>query len=82
MFGSLKEGRIERFWTCHNRDDKYPMRDFYEWHNKLTDSCKMGRDQFVKDHDLDLNNDYFTVDEFIKLCENDYGGDIIKRLKR
>lgn len=41
----------------------------------------MGRNQFVSQHGYDLENDTFTVKEFIKICENDFGGDIIKKLK-
>ena len=40
----------------------------------------MGRESFVKNHGLDLNRHY-TVKEFINICENDYGGEIIKKLK-
>ena len=32
--------------------------------------------------DIRLNiEDYFTVDEFISICEDDYGSEIIKELK-
>lgn len=40
----------------------------------------MGRDNFVNNHGLNLE-DEFTVKEFIRLTENDYGGEIIKQLK-
>ena len=40
----------------------------------------MGRNSFVKNHDINLD-DEFTVKEFIKICENDYGSSIIKMLK-
>ena len=40
----------------------------------------MGRESFVKNHDLNME-DEFTVDEFIELTENDYGSEIIKKLK-
>jgi hypothetical protein len=60
---------------------KYPAAKFYDWHNKLTGSCKMGRDSFVKNMGIDLEKDEFTVSEFISLCENDYGGDIVRALK-
>lgn len=41
----------------------------------------MGRTQFVKEHNLSLESNY-TIKEFINLCENDYGGDMIKQLKQ
>lgn len=58
----------------------YPIKAFYEWHNTLTGSCEMGRNQFAKEHNVDLNSK-MTVKEFILLTENAYGGDIIKMLK-
>ena len=74
------EKRIAAFWTCHKRGIKYPTKDFFEWHHKLTGSCLMGRQQFAKDHDVDLEGE-MTVEEFIALTKNSFGGDIIKRLE-
>ena len=72
--------KIVRFCNTFNDKDKYPGRIFYEWHHLLTGSCKMGRDAFVKNNNISLKKKY-TVMEFIKICENDYGGEIIKKLK-
>ena len=74
------EKRIAAFWTCHKKGVKYPTKDFFEWHHKLTGSCLMGRQQFAKDHDVDLDGE-MTVKEFIELTENAFGGEIIKRLE-
>lgn len=74
------EERIAAFWECHKKGIKYPTKDFFEWHHKLTGSCLMGRQQFAKDHDVDLEGE-MTVAEFIALTKNAFGGDIIKRLK-
>ena len=74
------EKRIAAFWTCHKKGVKYPAKDFFEWHHKLTGSCLMGRQQFAKDHDVDLDGE-MTVEEFIALTKNAFGGDIIKRLE-
>ena len=74
------EKRIAAFWACHKKGVKYPTKDFFEWHHKLTGSCLMGRRQFAKDHGVDLDGE-MTVKEFIELTENAFGGDIIKRLK-
>ena len=74
------EKRIAKFWTCHERGIKYPTKDFFEWHHKLTRSCLMGRQQFAKDHNVDLDGE-MTVEEFIALTKNAFGGDIIKRLE-
>ena len=76
------EERIEMFLAKFNLVDKYLAREFFDWHNKLTGSCEMGRMSFVKDNDINLDKDKFTVDEFICLCENSYGSDIIGELKR
>ena len=53
---------------------------FYDWHNILTGSCRMGRDQFVKEHGLDMDAEY-TVEYFIKITRNAYGGDVIRQLE-
>ena len=74
------EARIAAFWACHKKGVKYPTKDFFEWHHKLTRSCLMGRQQFAKDHGVDLEGE-MTVEEFIKLTENSFGGDIIKKLE-
>lgn len=74
------EERITAFWKCHKKGIKYPTKDFFEWHHKLTGSCLMGRQQFAKDHDVDLEGE-MTVEEFIILTKNSFGGDIIKRLE-
>ena len=73
------EERIAAFWDCHKKGVKYPTKDFFEWHHKLTGSCLMGRQQFAKDHGVDLDGE-MTVDDFIALTKNAFGGDIIKRL--
>ena len=74
------EERIAAFWKRHKKGIKYPTKDFFEWHHKLTGSCLMGRQQFAKDHDVDLDGE-MTVEEFIDLTKNAFGGDIIKRLE-
>ena len=40
----------------------------------------MGRETFVRNRGLDLQEKY-TVEEFVDICENDYGSEIIKQLK-
>ena len=76
---SVKE-RIAEFWKCHKKGIKYPTKDFFEWHHKLTGSCLLGRQQFAKDHGVDLEGE-MTVEEFIELTKNSFGGDIIKKLE-
>ena len=40
----------------------------------------MGRKSFMKNHGITME-DSFTVDEFFALCENDFGGETIRKLK-
>ena len=71
---------IEEFRNKFKNDKKYKGTTFYKWHHNLTGSCEMGRNSFVKNHNLDLNKMY-SVKEFIELTQNSYGGDIIRQLK-
>jgi hypothetical protein len=75
------EERISAFCEAHDRVTRYPARELYKWHHILTGSCKFGRDEFVKAHDIDLDNDTYTVAEFITICEGAYGGPTIKKLR-
>ena len=74
------EERIEQFCNKFNNKSKYKGTIFFEWHHILTGSCLQGRENFVRNHNLDLEKRY-SVKEFIKLTENDYNGAVIKRLK-
>ena len=81
MFENMDtEEAIDRFLDTFKKGEKYKGQDFFLWHHYLTGSCEMGRKHFVSNHGIDLEAQY-TVEEFIALCENDYGGDIIKQLK-
>ena len=71
---------IGKFMEEFEPNKKYKGSVFFNWHHYLTGSCLMGRKAFVKNHDLNLD-DEFTVDEFIELTINDYGGEIIEQLK-
>lgn len=75
-----KEERIDEFFKQFNLQDKYPAKQFFDWHYKLTGSCLLGREQFVKNHNIDLEKDMFTVTEFVELTKNSYGGEIIGEL--
>ena len=71
---------IKKFMKKFQKGKTYPGTEFFEWHHYLTGSCLMGRETFVRNRNLNLE-DKFTVDEFIEICENDYGSGIIKDLK-
>ena len=79
MQNMSEEERIETFWGNHDRESKYTGQHFFEWHNRLTGSCEMGRNQFVRDNKIDLEKEY-TVAEFVDTCKNSYGGHIIRKL--
>ena len=74
------EEKIEIFNKQFNRFDKYIGEEFYKWHHILTGSCTAGRNNFVRENNLDLKKLY-TVDEFIKITKDSYGGNIIKKLR-
>lgn len=76
-----EEERIAAFIECHDYDGVYSNSDLYDWHYKLTGSCEMGRQQFAKDHGIDLDGK-MSIKEFIKLTKNAYGGAIIKKLEK
>lgn len=73
------ESFVEKFpsleTVCKNKD-------LFKWHHILTGSCLMGRNNFAKSHDIDVDNGKMTVAEFIQLTEDSYGGDAIKQLKK
>lgn len=73
------EERIKNFHKEFKSAKKYSAKKFYDWHFILTGSCKMGRDNFMSNKGIRLK-DKFTVDEFIELTIDQYGGDVIKRL--
>lgn len=76
-----EEERIAAFIECHDYDRVYNNTDLYDWHHRLTGSCEMGRQQFAKDHGIDLDGK-MSIKEFIKLTKNAYGGEIIRKLEK
>ena len=83
MFDDMpEEERIAAFIKAHpDKDKAYPNQDLFDWHHRLTGSCMAGRNAFVKDRGLTLDGET-TVEEFIKLTENAYGGSTIKALRK
>ena len=63
--------------TFGSLDSEHTGQEFYDWHHILTGSCRMGRDEFCKAHDVDLKKKY-TIKYFLDLTKESYGGDIIK----
>ncbi len=76
-----EDERIARFKEQYpDNDMKIPARELFDWHNRLTGSCEMGRNNFVRNHGIDIDNDSFTVREFVELTKNDYGGSTIRKI--
>ena len=77
---SLKERIIKFKNKFVDFKAKYPASELFIWHNILTGSCKMGRESFVKDHNINIQTDTFTIYEFIELTKGSYNGENIKLL--
>lgn len=75
------EEKINKFRKKFNNKGKYSGKDFFVWHHILTGSCLAGRNSFVESGHYDLTKTY-SVKQFIDICENAYGGRVIKRLKQ
>ena len=74
------EERIEKFKEVFGSlDSEHTGKEFYDWHHILTGSCRMGRDKFCKDNNIDLEKKY-SVRYFLNITKNSYGGDIIKKI--
>lgn len=77
-----EEARISAFIDDHpDKYSKIPARDLWVWHNRLTGSCEMGRNQFAADRGIDIDKDEFSPLEFCEMCKGSYGGDVIRRLE-
>ena len=71
------EERIKKFIEVFGTlDSKHSGKEFYDWHNILTGSCRMGRDEFCKAHGIDLEKKY-TVRYFLDITKDSYGGEVI-----
>lgn len=80
--GMSEKERIYAFIKAYpDKDQEIPARDLWTWHNRLTGSCEMGRNQFVTDHEIDIDNDKFTPLEFCEMCKHSYGGNVIQKLE-
>lgn len=54
--------------------------DLFRWHNILTGSCELGREQFCEQHGISIN-DRMSVKEFCEIAADSYGGEKIIKLK-
>ena len=78
---STEEERLEAFKE-HFKDfvQLYPAKELFHWHHVLTGSCKQGREAFCRSHGIDLGKDFFTIDQFVRMTKDSYGGDIVEKL--
>ena len=74
------EERIERFVEQFPKGNRFSGSDLFDAHGWLTGSCQTGREQFVRDHNIDLTA-MLSIQEFIALTQNVYGGEIVRRLE-
>lgn len=85
FFGTLAErnGREVKLKNC--RRIWYwagAAKDLFIWHHVLTGSCRTGREAFCKDRGIDVENDNFSVIEFVDLTKDAYGGGTVRKLLR
>lgn len=77
------EQRIKKFQKAYpDADVLIPARELYDWHHVLTGSCTTGRNNFAHEHGIDIDNDSFTIREFITLTKDSYGSSVIHELAK
>ena len=77
-----EEERISMFLQCHNFTDTYPAKDLFEWHNKLTGSCRFGRLSNLDKHGIDILKNKSKVDKLLESKKNELGGSKIFKRKQ
>lgn len=76
------EERIKAFCAELKPGVKRPAMDFFSWHHRLTGSCEQGRREFARQHDVDIDRDELTPEEFFALTRDSYGGSIIRQTEK
>jgi hypothetical protein len=76
------EERIAAFCKEFKPGVKRPAMDFFSWHHRLTGSCEQGRREFARQHDVDIDSDELTPEEFFDLTRNSYGSSIIRQTEK
>ena len=71
-FEEVKEKLLADF----KEKGKLTVKELYNWHGILTGSCRFGRTQFQTEHNL-KDDDLLTLEEFVELTKNAFGGDRI-----
>ena len=75
------EQKKDQLLKLFEEKGKLTVKELYFWHGALTGSCKFGRSEFQKEHDL-KDDDLLSLSEFVKLTKNSFGGEKIKLLKQ
>ena len=73
------EGAKEKLLAEFKEKGKLTVKELYNWHGILTGSCRFGRTQFQTEHNL-KDDDLLTLEEFVELTKNAFGGDRILSL--
>ena len=75
------EERIDEFVKQYPKlTTKATGRELYDWHHILTGSCTMGRNEFCRANNVKME-ELYTIDYFLKLTENSYGGNVIRQVR-
>ncbi len=83
LFDDMPTGeRIAAFCKEFKPGVKRPAMDFFSWHHRLAGSCEQGRREFARQHDVDIDRDELTPEEFFALTRDSYGGSIIKQTEK
>ena len=75
------EERIKNFVKIFGSlNSEHTGKKYYDWHHILTGSCQIGRDEFCKAHNIDLEKKY-TVRYFLDITKDSYGSNVIKSIR-
>jgi hypothetical protein len=75
------ESKIKLFKeTFSDYSKKVKAKDLFNWHYILTGSCELGRIEFCRSNNINIETDIFTIFEFIELTKNSYGSNVINQL--
>ena len=59
---------------------EYPIIYFFSWHHVITGSCDLGRRDFARSHNINLDGT-MSVKSFIELTKESYNGSMIEELE-
>ena len=74
-FKAVKKKLLNEF----AKKKRLTVKELYSWHGVLTGSCRFGRDEFQRAHNL-KDEDTLSLEEFVKLTGDAFGGDKVRSL--